>query len=164
MKEYNRTTRDCSFGDLRPELQAAIRQYAGENLLGDVAAEVLACCETRSERRPKGTLGRLKDRLLGPYDPDPVHFTAVVVTPHWLIWAHSGEKRGAHTLAARLEDITVQDYAFSHLVPDDGLTVQGQIRGFGEAGQAFIGLAPGPAADHFKRVVQQAIEKANTST
>ena len=52
MSDYHRFTKECSFGQLRPELARAIREYAQNHReLGNVEVEVLMCCETTSEKK-----------------------------------------------------------------------------------------------------------------
>src|SRR5687768_14591493 len=81
MRYYQRTTRSCSFHDLRPELRTAIEQHAADNLFGEVAGQLVACIETESVQQKRSGLAGLRDRLLGPNDPDALHYTAVVVLP-----------------------------------------------------------------------------------
>jgi hypothetical protein len=158
MSDYIRSTRECAFNQVQPALYAAIRQHAEENQLGNLEAKALACVETRNERKRSSGLF---SRLLGSSDPDPLHYTAAVVTPKWLIWASSGAKRGTTVLSARLTDVQVRNYDMNQLVEDSGLVVNGLLRGATEKAEAFIGLGPEPAAEDFKRIVREAIEQAN---
>jgi hypothetical protein len=158
MSDYIRSTRKCAFNQVQPALYAAIQQYAQENQLGDLEAKALACVETKNERKHgSGLLGR----LLGSSDPDPLHYTAALVTPKWLIWAISGAKRGTTVLSARLTDVQVRNYDMNQLVEDSGLLVNGILRGATEKAEAFIGLGPEPAAEDFKRIVRVALEQVN---
>ena len=66
MGDYNRSTRECSFGQLRPELVTAIREHIQKRELGNIEAEILMCCETTSEKKKKGffaSLGGGDDKL-----------------------------------------------------------------------------------------------------
>jgi hypothetical protein len=168
--QYERSTRECAFDELQPALAAAIKEHVQDRELGDVLSKVLICCETTSERRRLGRLQALKARLGGTYDPDPVHYTGVVVTPSWLIWGTSGEQRGTQILSARLREIEVQDYAkelarFKEVaklgIEDTGITIFGVIGGFRERASAFIGLGREEAAEKLKRVLRETIQKAN---
>lgn len=152
MSEYKRTTRRCAPSGLRPELAAELRRHARDRFSVDVDAEALCCCETTSERtRRPGLFGR----LLGA-SGEAVHHTAAIVTPAWLFWATSGEKRGTTALSARLADLeTVGDFD-SKLVQDTGLEVFGVLTGFRERGSAFIGLGTEEAAQEFKRILREA--------
>jgi hypothetical protein len=161
MRYYQRTTRSCSFHDLRPELRADIEKHAADNLFGEVAGQLIACIETESVQQKRGGLAGLRDRLLGPNDPDPVHYTAVVVLPRWLIWSTNGAKRGTTTLSAALADIRVEDFTGFGDLEDNGINVSGTLRGLREQTMAFIGLGEGEAAEQFKRTLRQAIQQAN---
>ena len=81
MSDYRRSTRECNFDRLRPEIVTAIRTHAQQHDLGDVEREALICSETTNEKLKSGGLF---GKLLGG-DPDKVHYSAVVVTPRWLI-------------------------------------------------------------------------------
>lgn len=153
MREYQRATRECSVTDLHAELARAIREYATRHGLGDVESEALICCETISERRRKGLLGR----FFG--DPDALHRTAMLLTPRLLIWGTTGERRGTSIVSARLSDIEVRDYD-SSLVEDSGLDVFGFLNGAPERAQAFIGLGEGPEAEKFRRMLKEGVARS----
>ena len=160
---YHRTTRDCSLTDLRPELLAAIRAHVEERKLGDVEAQMLICCETTNEQRELKGLEKLRARLLGPHDPDPVHYTGVVVTPAWLIWTTSGAKRGTVTLSARLRDVEIREFSARYAefgIEDSGIDVFGLIGYSAERGSVFIGLGREPAAEKLKDVLRGAVQQA----
>jgi hypothetical protein len=156
MSDYRRFTRECSFGQLRPELARAIREY-GQNHrdLGDVEAQALMCCETTSEKKPTGALAA----LLGD-NPDTILYTGMVVTPQWLIWARYGDKSSTRVSSARLQDVQVKVYA-SLLVKDNGIEVSGYIGDSRGKVRGYIGMGPEPAAQKFCDQVQKAIEKVN---
>ena len=155
MSDYIRRTRECSIGQLRPELVRAIREYAqNHHELGNVE-EVLMCCETTSEKKRAGALAA----LLGD-NPDTTLYTGMVVTPQWLIWARHGDKSGIRVSSARLQDVQVKVYA-SLLVKDNGLEVSGYIGDSNAQVRGYIGMGPEPAAQKFCEQVQKAIEKVN---
>ncbi len=155
MSDYVRFTRECSFGQLRPELAWAIREYAQNHReLGNVEVEVLMCCETTSERKRTGALAALIEG-----DPDTVLYTGMLVTPQWLIWARSGDKSGIRVSSAKLLDIQVRAFA-SRLVKDAGIEVSGYIGDSKGRVRGYIGMGPEPAAQQFCDQVQKAIEKA----
>lgn|SRR5574341_338029 len=157
MADYRRTTQESSPDRLRPEIRAAIEQHIAERQLGDVLANVLYCCETANERLKKpGLLAG----LTGAGDPDPVHYTAGIVTPVWLIWARSGAKYGIHATFIRLKDAEVRDYQYAHLAEDHGLDVLGFIGDAPERGSLFLGLGREAAADRFAEVLKEAARKA----
>jgi hypothetical protein len=163
MRYYQRTTRQCQWQQLRPALRAAIEKHAADNLFGDVVGQLLACIETESVQQKQRGLAGWRDRLLGPNDPDEVHYTAAVLLPNWLIWATSGEKRGTTTLSARLGDIRIEDFTGFGGIEDNGINISGTVRGSKEQTMAFLGLGEGEAADNFKRRLRQAIQQANTA-
>jgi hypothetical protein len=75
----------------RPDLARAIRDYARQQQWANLDAEVLACCETTSERISTNRL----DALLNS-DVDAITTLALIATPQRLIWAHSGERAARH--------------------------------------------------------------------
>jgi hypothetical protein len=159
MSDYRRSTRECNFEQLRPEIVTALRDHAQRYELGEVDREALICCETINERIKKpGLLGR----FIGG-DTDPVHYVGVVVTPRYLMWARSSAKPGVAVLSARLRECEVLDYAHTpqaQLVPDTGLEVTAMYTGRTERGHTFIGLGPEPAAQNLRQVLKQAMQQA----
>ena len=156
MGDYQRSTRECPFSQLRPEISAAIRAHAQQHELGDVEREAVLCCETANEKTKKSGL---LSRLAGG-DPDPVHYVGVVLTPRHLIWARSGAKYSMAVMSARLGDVEMEDYENTpayRLVPDSGLEVLGVFTGGIERAQAFIGFGPEPAAENVKSRLKEAI-------
>lgn len=153
MREYRRTTRECSVAELHPELMKAVREYAGKQNLGDIESEAIICCETTSERLKKGLLSR----FFG--DPDDFHHTAMLLTPVLLIWGTTGKRRGTSIVSARLADIEVRDYD-SSLIEDSGLDIFGFLNQSPERGQAFIGLGEGEAAERFRRALKERVARS----
>ena len=147
MGEYIRSTRACSFEQLRPELVSAIREYVADRKLGDIEPDILMCCETTSEKLKKGFF-----RSLMGGDPDPIHYIGALVTPIWLIWARSGPKSGTVVLSARLKDVQVKDFE-SDLIQDTGLEVFGFVGNSTERMHVFIGLGQEPPAQKFAETV-----------
>jgi hypothetical protein len=154
MGDYNRSTRECSFGQLKPELLHAIRNYLQDHEMENVEAEILMCCETTSQKKKKGLFAG----FLGS-DPDPVHYTGMLVTPEWLVWARHGVKYGTVVLSARLKEVEVKEFS-SPLLEDTGLEVFGFVDGSSEKVNAFIGLGSELAARRFREVVEEAAAKA----
>jgi hypothetical protein len=149
--DYMRSTRECAFGQLRPELVQAIRDYLQKHELGTIEADILICCETTSEKTKRGFF-----RNLVGGDSDPIHYTGMLVTPGWLIWATCGAKFGVVVMAARLHDIQVMD-GTTQLINDTGLEVFGFLSSFAERVSAFVGLGPEPAAQKFRAAVKAAL-------
>jgi hypothetical protein len=54
MNVYTRSTRECAFADLGPELTLAIRKHIEKYKLGDVESALLICCETTSTNQKTG--------------------------------------------------------------------------------------------------------------
>jgi hypothetical protein len=154
MSAYIRFTRECSLGQLRPELVQAIREYAQNHReLGNVEIEVLMCCETISRKKSTDALAT----LLGD-EPDTTVYTGMLVTPQWLIWARSGDQSGIVVSSAKLQDVQVRAFA-SRLVKDTGMEVSGYIGDSKGRMRGYIGMGPEPAAQKFCEQVQKAIEK-----
>jgi len=117
-----------------------------------IEADILICCETTSEKTKRGFF-----RNLVGGDSDLIHYTGMLVTPGWLIWATCGAKFGVVVMAARLQDIQVMD-GTTQLINDTGLEVFGFLSGFAERVSAFIGLGPEPAAERFSATVKAAAQ------
>ena len=73
------------------------------------------CCETKSEKKKKGSISS----LMGG-DTDWVHHTGMLVTPTTLIWARSRAKSGTVVATTRLKDIQVRDFE-SDLIEGHGM-------------------------------------------
>ncbi len=86
MSHYQRTTRECTLANLRPELAQAIRAHAQRLQWVNWEAEVVACCETTTERIDT-------NRLIDWLDADTPKIThlAVIATSQRLIWVLSAE-------------------------------------------------------------------------
>ncbi len=159
MGDYRRSTRECNFEQLRPEIVTALREHIQRYELGEVEREALICCETTNERTKKTGLF---DKLIGG-DVGPVHYVGIVVTPRYLIWARSGAKVGVAVMSARLRECEVLDYANTpqaQLMPDTGLEVTAMHTGATERAHSFIGLGPEPAAQNLREVLKQAMQQA----
>ncbi len=155
MGDYNRSSRICSLNQLRPELAQAVRVYWQQHEMNDLELQVSLCCETTSEKKKKGFFASF-----GSSDPDPVHYTAALITPAWLFWARSGAKYGTAVMAARWRDIQVSKFA-SSLMSDSGLTVSGLFAGSAEQASAFIGLGEDAAGQQFAAAAHAAAQSAN---
>ncbi len=159
MSDYTRSTRECTFDQLRPELQAALRARAEQKALGDSAATASIVGETTSEKKESGLMGKLRGGA-------SIQYTAMILTPKWLVWVatnDTGEAGGV--MWAKLTDITVTDYAASpnyRLVPDSGVEVFGLLAEFPERARAFIGLGNETAAVHFRQTLAAAITVAQS--
>lgn len=151
MSDYIRTTRECALDSLQPALSAAIRKHIERHALGIQEAGILVCCETTSTKPKKGLFGKAE-----------VILTGMLVTPDWLVWAAGKENETPGVISARLSDITVQDYEtsdFYKMVPDSGLNISGLRTDTPQAGTSFIGLGPELAAQKFRQVIREGIDK-----
>ncbi len=150
MGDYKRTTRECSLDSMRPELAAAIRAHVEKYNLGDILSGAVVCVETASEKIKKGLFGG-----------GETIYTAAVLTKDWLVWANSGTNVKPHALSARLNQITVQNYAtssFAKLIADTGVNVNGLKTDTPEAGTTFIGLEENAAGIKFREALMAAAQ------
>jgi hypothetical protein len=155
LNNYKRNTRACTFEELQPALQQALRAYFSEHELTGVEAQILMCCETLSKRQKTSALAT----LLGE-DRDLVYCLGAFVTPEWLVWARSGDHTKTTVVAAKLKDIHVRQMAFL-LSKDTGINIDGFLDGFYYKIHGYIALGPEPAAEEFWKAVEQAGEAAN---
>ena len=142
MSDWKRTTRECTLDSLRPDLSAAIRAHVEKYNLGDILSAPVMCIETTSEKIKKGLFGG-----------GETIYTGAVLTKGWLVWANCGTNVKPHAISARLNQITVQDYAtssFAKLIPDTGVNVNGLKTDALEAGTTFIGLEENAAGRKFR--------------
>ena len=153
MNAYTRSTRECTFADLRPELVTAIRKHIEKYKLEDIESTLLICCETTSTTRKTG---------LFTNDSETIS-TGMIVTPQLLIWTNEKKKDRPIVRSALLRKIDVQDFentALYQVNPDSGMNVTGRYTDVTKQGQAFIGLGTDPAGEKFRQVLQHAIQKA----
>lgn len=160
MDEYERSTREClNLNHMRAELAGAIRTYFAENDLKKLEGEAIFFCETTSTKRKVS----LADRLLFG-NPDKVHHEGILLTPRWLFWARSGEKYGTSVSFARLSEIELQNTSEelrkmnAKIIPE-GIWVFGLINHLPKRATAFIGLGKEPAAEKFRALLKEAIQK-----
>jgi hypothetical protein len=111
--------------------------------LSAIERENSMCCETVSRRIKPGFLSR----LFG--NSHAIQHTGILLTSEWLIWATTDGKGGASSIAARLSEIRVKDYA-SSLIEDCGLEIFGFVNQSPKRVQAFVGLGREPAAEQFR--------------
>jgi len=153
MNAYIRSTSECTFADLRPELVTAIRNHIEKNKLGDVESSLLICCETTSTTKKTG---------LFTSDPKTT-ITGLLVTDQLLIWTNGKKKDKPTVRSALLRNIDVQDFentAMYQVNPKSGINITGRYTDGTKQGQAFIGLGTDPAGEKFRQVLQHAIQKA----
>jgi hypothetical protein len=155
MCAYHRFTRLSTFEQLRPELARTLQAYAQQWQMGDMSADVVAACETRSERQETSSLAALLEG-----DPDQVYYTAVVITPQALVWARSGDKSAPVASSTQLKDLRV----VVRLAPNNQET-QLELAGFmGQGRQRLKGVlafSVEPAAQEFCDAVRAAVDRVN---
>lgn len=155
MREYQRTTRECSFSDFQPEIQIAIRKYAEKHELGDIEADALMCAETVSEKIKQGFFGKTFGGA------NYAQNVSMIVTPERLLWCTLDSRNSAVVLAARLAEIEIGDFD-SKLIQDSGLDVFGFVNQSPERVQAFIGLGTEAAAQKFRETLKEAARRAKS--
>jgi len=151
MNAYTRSTHECAFADLSPELVTAIRKHAEKYKLGDVESAILICCKTSSIRQKSGLFD----------NGDETTITGMLVTTKFLVWTNGKGK--PVVMSALLRNIDVQDFentAMYHVKPDSGMNISGRYTDVTKQGQSFIGLGSDPAGEKFRQVLQHAIQKA----
>ncbi len=155
---YNRSTRQCSFGELRPDLVATIQAHLKKYHLEGEETQALACIETTNVRA--GEPGFF-ERWLGARRDTNV--TTVIVTPRMVIWAFSDTQKLVFALSSRLADIEVKDYesTFDYKSrPDCGLELRGPSNDGPKKGAYFIGLGKEDAAEAFRLALKEAVQRA----
>jgi len=155
MGTYDRFSRLCTVDQLRPELAHALRERAQKLNMGELDADVVSCCETRSERKKTGWLPSLLED-----DRDPVHYTAVALTSQRLLWARSGEKLGTVVTTAQLKDLRV----LVREAPKSREMLLDLTGYFDKSRQRFTGtlaVDAGPDGRKFADDVRKAVELAN---
>jgi hypothetical protein len=155
MCAYHRFTRLSSFDHLRPELARALQDHAQQWQMGEIGADVIIGCETRSERPETGWLAALLEG-----EPDQVYYTAVVLTSQALIWARSGDKSAPVASYTQLKDLRV----VVQTAPNNQ-EMQLELAGFfGHSRQRLRGVlafSVEPAAQQFCDEVRAAVDRVN---
>ena len=159
MSGYNRTTRECSFTQIHPELNRAVREYFQAHELGDPETAVRLCCETVSTKRAGGEPGSLLG-LLPDGVPDGTVHLAMLMTDTWLVWARRDERSKPIVVGVWLEVVRVkpgQAYRSKYQ--------QVHITGFANASKDFVDgkleLGAEPAAEKFCNQLVEANTKLN---
>jgi hypothetical protein len=155
MTDYLRSTRECALSELPPDLLDAIRSHAAKYHLGDIDRDIVICCETISKnRRVTGILSR----MMGG-DPDPVRYTAILVTPQWFIGARTGSLSGIFAFSARLSDIEAREFEESQPMGDRGIVVSGKMTDIPQPMESWWGLGAGPASERLKQVLDRSLAR-----
>ena len=100
MNVRNRSTHECTFVDLRPDLVTAIRNHIENYKLGEVESSLLICCETTSTTQKTGFFTNDAETTI----------TGMFVTAQLLVWTN-GLKRDKPTVrSAWLRNIDAHDF------------------------------------------------------
>ena len=145
MSDYRRTTQTCTIESMDADLSKAIRDHLDRYNLGKVLSGDLTCIQSVSVLPKQGLFGKEKQIVTG-----------VVLGNGWLVWANKGTDVKPHAISARLEQVTVQDYAqttSAKLIPDSGIVVNGLTTDTTDPGSIFIGLEDNAAGHAFKEEV-----------
>jgi hypothetical protein len=151
---YERSSRTLAAASIDSDLRKAIAAHAEEHLLGDVIADALACCETRSVRQYR--IG-LFARLTGSGDPDREHRSVALLTPRYLVVAVTGVKRGTQVMSARLDGASIggTPRVGGTAVVDNGISVSALWSGWTDAGAYYIGLGDDSAGLSFLQALRE---------
>jgi hypothetical protein len=155
MSDYIRTTRECSVGQLQPELLQAIKNYFEEHQLGDLEVETRICCETISTKKKIDKLAS----LLKVTEDSSIRM-GMLLTSQKLIWVRKGDRSGIQLVSADLTDIQVRAY-MSILTKDTGLEISGYIGDSKRKVRGYVGMGTEPEAQRFCEEVEKAILEIN---
>jgi hypothetical protein len=151
MNAYTRSTRECTFAEMRPELVTAIREHVEKYKLGDVESSPLICCETTSTIQRTGIFTSGAETTV----------TSMLVTAQLLVWTNGNGEPAVRS--ALLRNIDAQDFentAMYQVKPDSGVNITGRYTDVTKQGQAFIGLGMDSTGEKFRQILQHAIQKA----
>jgi hypothetical protein len=153
MNAYTRSTRECAFANLHPELVTAIRKHIEKYKLGDIESSALICCETTSTTQKTSLFANGAETTV----------SGMIVTAQLLIWTNGKKKDRPIVRSALLRNIDAQDFentAMYQVNPDSGMNIAGRYTDVTKHGQTFIGLGTDPAGEKFRQVLQHAIQKS----
>jgi hypothetical protein len=144
MPEFRRITRAYDLDQLRPELVRAILEHLEAQQLSHLTNEVIACCETISDK-----VGASWYDVLFGDTSEALSYLALVLTPQRLIWARSGE-RSAPTVASALllKDLIAKVFR-PYNTADFGLKLSVRMKGTRMVVNGELLLGPEPAAEKF---------------
>jgi hypothetical protein len=155
MNTYIRSTRECTFADLRPELVTAIRKHIEKYKLENIEKTLQICCETTSTSKKTSLFANGTETTI----------SGMLVTAQFLIWTNGKKRNKPIVRSALLCNIDVQDFentAMYKVNPDSGMNITGRYTDVTKQGQAFIGLGSDAAGEKFRQVLQHSIQKAQS--
>lgn len=154
-RDWERSTRQCDYAQLRPRLRQAI-----DSAITTLAepADFVFCIETTSTRiRPGGIFSGKRNTL----------YHAVILTPHWLIQAIDPDDGKTEPLVVfnnyekmRITDDTVTECK-KHGIEDYGIDIFSKTSRDVSIGSYFIGLEQSAAAGLFLTTLKLFIRSAN---
>ncbi len=150
MSHTQRTTRACTLDELRPELAEAIRAHAAQQQWDNLEAEVLACCETTTERT---STNRLDAWLNG--SAATLSHLALIATPQRLIWAYGSDRVRAGAASAQYRQMRLK-MSRPKGTADIAVDIYGRMDGTREKTGGRFMLDGSPAALKFCEEVQRA--------
>ena len=155
MGDYNRSTKEVTFGEVPVNVIKSIQTYIAKHNLGDILANPTMCIISTSEKIKKGLFG-------GGPGPKLLIQTAIL-TDRWLILADNVDQNALYIKSMQLRDITVEDYeqsSFYKMIPDTGMNLNGQFTDASELGSMFLPLGKDAAGEKFKSVLIESAQKS----
>lgn len=154
-RDWERSTRQCDYAQLRPQLKQAIDTAVAEMA---ESMEFVFCIETASARvRPGGIFSGRRKSL----------YHAVILTPRWLIQAIDPDDGKTEPLVVfnnyekmEIKDDTVNELK-KHGIEDYGIDIISQTSRDVSLGSYFIGLEHSAAARQFLITLRLFIRSAN---
>ncbi len=150
MSHAQRTTRTCTFDELRPELAEAVRTYAKRQQWDNLEAEVLACCETITERTSTNRLDAWLNRGAAT-----ITYLALIATPQRLIWAYGSDRVQAGAASAQYQAMRLKIFR-PKSTAGIAVDIYGRMDGTREKTGGRFMLDDSPAALNFCEEVQRA--------
>jgi hypothetical protein len=154
MSHIQRTTRECTLAELRPELVEAIRAYAQRQQWHDLETQVAACAETTTERSNTNLL----DALLNGGAATISHL-ALIATPDRLIWAFSSDRAGAGVATVGAASAQYKDMRLKIFTPKNkaaiAVDIYARMDGTREKTGGRFMLDDGPDARHFAAEIKR---------
>lgn len=158
MQNYRRHTYECEFHELQADLIEVFREHFMKYAIAHIERDMLICCETASyNRKVTGLLGKVTGG-----DPDPVHYSAIIITPEWFVGARTGSQSGTYTVSARLADIGYNISEMQFPEPNLVLVVFGFMTDIPQPIESIWGLGQGRATDRLLAVLGEAVAKVRT--
>lgn len=149
MSHTQRTTRECPFAELRPELAEAIRAHAQRRQWQDWEAAIAACCETTTERTHTNRL----DAWLHASAP-ALSYLALIATPDRLIWAFSSDRAHAGAASAPYKDMRLKIFTPKRSV-DIAVEIYARMEGSRDKTGGRFMLDGSLAARHFAEEIKR---------